>query len=216
MDTSAKPTILCMYSGGIDSTGVLHQLMTNERYVDHPLIVHHIHIFNRENRAHAEAIAVKKILAYYKSNYSRQFVVTESTFNTMGFAPLRSNRFPFDMDVCAFFAGNISAARKDIGFIAMGRTKTDVESGGDNFMKRMERAQAIFKGVLSLEENATPEYIFPVVNQTKGAIWQMLPPEVRQNTWWCRRPIYPENANPRPCGKCITCKDVKKMSNAGL
>jgi 7-cyano-7-deazaguanine synthase in queuosine biosynthesis len=47
------PTILCLFSGGIDSTGVLHRLMTDPQYVQHPLIVHHIHIFNRENRAKA-------------------------------------------------------------------------------------------------------------------------------------------------------------------
>jgi len=213
---SQKPTILCMYSGGIDSTGVLHQLMTNEKYSDHPLIVHHIHIWNRENRAKAEAMAVNAVLAYYQKNVERKFLVTESTFSTLGFAALRSSRFPFDMDVCAFFAGNICAARKDIAFVAMGRTKTDVESGGDNFALRMKRAQAIFKSVLLLEERKLPEYIFPVVDFTKKEIWEFLPEHVRNNTWWCRRPVYQEGKRPQPCGKCITCKDVKAFANASV
>ena len=213
---SNKPTILCMYSGGIDSTGVLHQLMTNEKYIEHPLIVHHIHIFNRENRAKAESSAVKAVLTYYQKNVDRKFLVTESTFNTMGFAPLKSVRFPFDMDVCAFFSGNICAARKDIGMVAMGRTKTDVDSGGDNFMLRMKRAQAIFKSVLSLERKDIPEYIFPVVDFTKKEIWEFLPEEVRTNTWWCRRPIYEEGKAPKACGKCPTCKAVKDFVDAGI
>ncbi|MEO9871657.1 7-cyano-7-deazaguanine synthase [Ekhidna sp.] len=211
-----KPAILCMFSGGIDSTGVLHQLMTNEKFTEHPLIVHHIHIFNRENRAKAEAAAVSSILNYYHKNVNRKFLVTESTFNTTGFAPLQSSRFPFDMDVCAFFSGNICAARKEIDFVAMGRTKTDVDSGGDNFMVRMKRAQAIFKSVMSLENTNLPEYIFPVIDFTKGEIWKFLPEQVRKSTWWCRRPVYKEGKPPQACGKCQTCKDVKEFVDAGV
>lgn len=214
--SNSKPTILCMFSGGIDSTGVLHRLMTHPDFVEHPLIVHHIHIMNRENRTMAESAAVNSILSFYQKNTERKFLVTESTFNTRGFAPLRSNRFPFDMDVCAFFSGNICAARKDIEFVAMGRTKTDVDSGGDNFMYRMKRAQSIFKSVMSLEDTTLPKYIFPVVDFTKKEIWDFLPEQVRNNTWWCRRPIYKEGRRPEACGKCQTCKDVKEFANAGV
>ncbi|WP_425389481.1 hypothetical protein [Ekhidna sp.] len=206
-----KATILCMFSGGIDSSGVLHRLMTDEAYADHPLIVHHIHILNRENRANAEAKAVKAILSYYKSAAKRPFTVSGSTFNSTGFAPLKANRFPFDMDICAFLSANICAARKDIGFVAMGRTKTDVESGGANFMKRMQRAQAIFKSVLSLENGYSAEYIFPMVDFTKKEVWDFLPEEVRSNTWWCRRPVYSEDKKPEVCGKCHTCKEVNEL-----
>ncbi len=200
-----------MFSGGIDSTGVLHKLMTDSEYLEHPLIVQHIHIFNRENRALAEASAVKKILKYYKEHSDREFLVTESIFNTTGFAPLQANRFPFDMDVCAFMGANICAARKDIGRVAMGRTKTDVDSGGDNFMLRMKRAQSIFKSVLALEKDRLPEYIFPVVDFEKKEIWDFLPKEVRENTWWCRRPIYQKGKEPKPCGNCHTCKEVNEL-----
>ncbi|MEM6829058.1 MAG: 7-cyano-7-deazaguanine synthase [Bacteroidota bacterium] len=209
---NSQATILCMFSGGIDSSGVLHQLLTNSKYADNPVIVHHIHIVNRENRTQAEAQAVKAILSYYQSNIEKKFLYTESVFNTTGFAPLTSNRFPFDMDVCAFMAGNICVARKDIHQVAMGRTKTDLASGGTNFMERMNRAQAIFKGVFSLEKEAIPEYIFPVVEYTKEEIWNFLPEEVKATTWWCRRPVY-RDGHAHPCGKCPTCLEVKAFRN---
>ena len=204
-----------MFSGGIDSTGVLHRLMTNEKYISHPLIIHHIHIQNRENRANAEAIAVSSILNYYKKNTDRQFLYSESVFNTTGFASLKSKRFPFDMDVCAFIAGNICAARKDVGFVAMGRTKTDIDSGAGNFSLRMDRAQKVFKDVISLDQ-IEPSYIFPVMELTKKEIWDSLPEPVRNSTWWCRRPIYQANNTAKPCGMCITCKDVNNFANAGV
>jgi len=198
-----------MFSGGIDSSGVLHRLITDPEFQTQPLIVQHIVLQNRENRAQAELNSVAKIIEYYQKNHpERPFTYTESVFNTTGFAPLKASRFPFDMDVCAFMAGNIAVARKDIRRIAMGRTKTDVDSGGDNFQQRMKRAQQVFKAIYSLEAESAPEYIFPVIDMTKQAIWQILPPEVQSAAWYCRHPQYQSDGSAKPCKKCITCKEV--------
>lgn len=207
--TNKKPAILCLFSGGIDSTGVLHELLTDEKYVDNPLIIHHIHILNRENRAKAESIAVKSILEYYKKNIDRKFLVTESTFDTMGFAGLKSKRYPYDMDVCAFYGANVTVARKEIRFVAWGRTKTDVSSGG-NFEARMKRMQDVFNSVWVLEKEPAPEFIFPMIELNKEEIWNQLPDEVRRNVWWCRTPIY-EGNKAIPCQKCGTCLQTKEF-----
>jgi len=101
-----------MFSGGIDSCGVLHSLVTDPDYHDRELIVQHIILQNRENRAQAEMNSVNEIISYYQQHHpERPFTYTESIFNTTGFAPLQASRFPFDMDVCAFMAGNIAVAR---------------------------------------------------------------------------------------------------------
>ncbi|MFZ9737536.1 MAG: hypothetical protein ACO3EZ_05960 [Prochlorotrichaceae cyanobacterium] len=206
-------TILCLFSGGIDSTGVLHQLMTDAQYVDHPLIVHHIHILNRENRFAAEAIASKQILEYYLQHSDRPFLITESVFNSTGFAPLKSPRFPFDMDVCSFYAGQICAARPDIRFVAIGLTQTDL---ADPISNRRHRAKAIFEATLCLEPKPLPEYIYPVFDYTKEEIWNLLPPEVREKTWWCRCPVYDPQNQPHACGNCKTCRQVAEFLNPSI
>lgn len=205
--TDKKPAILCMFSGGIDSTGVLHELMTNEKWKDYPLVIHHIHIFNRENRARAETSAVKSILNYYKENCDRKFLVTESTFDTMGFAGLKSPRYPYDMDVCAFYAANVAVARKEIQHVAWGRTKTDI-SGGGNFAARMKRMQDVFDSVWVLEKEPVPKFIFPVIELDKEEIWNKFPEELKKSVWWCRTPIY-QDRKAIPCQKCGTCLQVK-------
>lgn len=213
----AKATILCMFSGGLDSTGVLHKLMTEKPFTDLNLIVHHVILQNRENRALAEMGAVEKILGYYQQNMpDRNYTYTQSVFNTEGFAPLRGNRFPFDMDVCAFTASNIAVIRKDIRYIAMGRTKTDIVSGASSdFNQRMERAQTIFKAVYSLEKEPLPQYVFPVKDMTKQDIWNYLPDTVRSASWYCRRPVYQKDKTAKPCEKCPTCKDVQEFISNG-
>jgi 7-cyano-7-deazaguanine synthase in queuosine biosynthesis len=115
------------------------------------------------------------------------------------------------MDVCAFIAANISVARKDVRQVAMGRTKTDVDTGGENFQNRMTRAQDILRAVFSLEEEGVPNYIFPVVGYTKKEIWNFLPEEVRTNTWYCRHPQYESKDVAIICGQCRTCHEVKEF-----
>jgi len=198
-----------MFSGGIDSTGVLHELLTNVKYKEYPVIVHHIHIHNRENRARVEAQAVKSILKYYREKVEKKFLVTESVFDSVGFAGLKAKRFPYDMDVCAFYGSNLSVAKKEVQHVAWGRTKTDVNSGG-NFEKRMKRMQEVFNSVWVLEKEAPPEFIFPLVNYDKKQIWLSLPEPIRKMVWWCRIPIYEGNVA-RPCGRCGTCMEVKKI-----
>ena len=208
----SKDTILCMFSGGVDSSGVLHHLMSKPEYRDKHLIVHHIILQNRENRAQAEIVSVKSIVEYYLSEYpKREFIYTDSVFNTTGFSPLGAERFPFDMDVCAFIAGNICVARKDIRHVAMGRTKTDVDSGGGNFQKRMERAQGIFRSIYSLETEAIPEYIFPVMDKSKQEIWNDLPAKVQAASWYCRHPQYASDGVAIACGNCQTCREVAEF-----
>lgn len=210
----SKNTIVCMFSGGIDSSGVLHTLITDRDYRNRNLIVQHIILQNRENRAQAEIDSAAKIISYYQRNYpDRPFTYTESVFNTTGFAPLEADRFPFDMDVCAFIAANIAVARKDVREIAMGRTQTDIESGSNDFRQRMQRAQRVFQAVYSLEDEAVPNYIFPVINFSKQTIWKMLPPEVQTAAWYCRYPSYQQDGSAQPCTKCVTCKDVAEFIN---
>lgn len=210
-------TILCMFSGGIDSAGVLHKLITDDAYRHYNLIVHHIILQNRENRAAAEINAVNSILKFYKKHHAdRPFLYTENVFNTEGFAPLKANRFPYDMDVCAFTAANICVIRKDIKHVAMGRTKTDVTTAtGNNSQRRMMRAQNVFKALYSLETEPAPEYIFPVIDMTKKEIWDYLPKDIRAATWYCRRPIYQEDGSATACKKCSTCQTASDFVTDG-
>lgn len=208
----SQNTILLMYSGGIDSTGVLHQLFTNPEFNTRPLIVHHIFLQNRELRAEPEAKAVETILDYYAAEYpNREFTYSHNIFNTLGFASLKSDSFPYDMDVYSFIAGNICVARKDISQVATGRTITDTENGGTNFQRRASRAQQIFAAVFSLEKEPRPNYVFPMLYFSKEKIWASLPEKVRNAAWYCREPAFTAPETAQPCQQCVTCKEVAEF-----
>ncbi|MDC0336512.1 7-cyano-7-deazaguanine synthase [Pseudodesulfovibrio sp.] len=195
-------TILAMYSGGLDSAGVVYRLLKDDEFAEFDVHVHHMHVVNRENRAMAEGKAVARTLKLFAGDGFRPYKYTESLHR---FDFMRRD-IVWDMDLCAFVAGNICAADPAIKHVAMGRTRTDVASGGDDFLKRMERAQTVFQAVISLDETEA-SYIFPVVDMTKQEIWDMLPEPIAVATWSCRRPVYDDERNPSPCGACATCKE---------
>ncbi len=195
-----------MYSGGLDSAACLHALLTRDEYASFDIHVHHMHLLNRENRARAEKLATQATLQAFRQLPLRPFFYSESGHDYR----FLKRRFIWDMDISAFMAANIAAADDRIVNVAMGRTRTDIESGGERFQARMQRAQKVFDAVWALESRERPGYIFPVVELSKTDIWRQLPEAVRDQAWSCRHPRY-EGEQVVACGECSTCKQMKRL-----
>lgn len=202
-----KRKILAMYCGGLDSAGALYRLLTDPEFEDADIHVHHMHVVNQENRAPAENEAVRKTLKIMSGDGYKPHVYTQSLHR---YEFIRRD-LAWNRDLSAFIAGNICVADPSITNVAMGRTRTDLEKGGEPFLERMERAQKIFKAVISLDESDA-SYIFPVVKMTKKDIWDMLPGPIRHATWACRRPVYDKDKRPFACGKCNSCKERAEIT----
>lgn len=188
-----KPKILVMFSGGLDSTGVLYRLMKSKE----ELLVHHLYLSNKENRAEAESFAVKNVVDYMKK--IREFSYTESYHEY----PSYNGNFMWDSDLYNFVAGTICASAKTIAEVAIGRTKSDTA------LDRSERGTKILN-ILS----PNVKKIFPVGEMTKKEIYEMLPKELRELTWSCRTPIYKEN-NIEMCKRCKTCLEISRINKKG-
>jgi 7-cyano-7-deazaguanine synthase in queuosine biosynthesis len=193
--------ILCMYSGGIDSTGMLYKLLTDKQYSDYDIHVHFVVNMNREKRYVAEMLAVKNCLAWFRNN-CRSFIYTE---NTMDFSFLKG-AFPWDSDIINFTAGEIVILSSYLyKYVTIGQTKTDFERINDT--TRINKTRKILDLLLSIYDKKV-EKIYPLIDLTKTEIWNMIPVELRKNTWSCRNPIYVDGI-PVVCGKCITCNEMK-------
>ena len=202
--------ILCMYSGGLDSTGALYSLLTKPEYNDYNIHVHHMHLGNIENRAGAERQAVKNCINWFKDN-CREFHYDSSVYeyNFMG------TKFIWDADITGFMVGRITYhLPRDYKYAVVGRTKTDSVENHSNFGNRAERAMHLMGTAFMDGDKDKPEYLFLVKNMTKQEIWDMLPEDLRKLTWSCRYPVRLDSVMDRPyvpCGRCITCEDMKKM-----
>jgi 7-cyano-7-deazaguanine synthase in queuosine biosynthesis len=196
MEQQIKPTILAMYSGGLDSLGMVYKLLTEDEYKEYDIHIHHVHNKNVEQRWRAEQIAVDLATKELK-RLGFEFAYSESEIGTQPFG----RNFLFDTDTMNFFAGYVCSVNPDIEKVAMGMQAND---HNQRLEDRRIRANKI------LEAFTPAEKIFPVMNMTKREIYDMLPESLRNMFWSCRVPIYSEK-NITPCGRCDTCRKLKEQ-----
>ena len=191
-----KPTILAMYSGGLDSLGMVYKLLTEPAYADYRIHVHHVHNKNVENRHQAEAIAVEHATQELR-RLGYNFVYSESEIGTPAFGKY----FLFDTDSMNFFAGYVASVNLDIVKVAMGMQANDANQ---SLQERRVRANKILSAFTSAEK------IYPVMDMSKREIYDMLPPSLRDIFWSCRLPQYSENTI-TSCGRCNTCMTLREQ-----
>jgi 7-cyano-7-deazaguanine synthase in queuosine biosynthesis len=188
--------ILAMYSGGLDSLGMVYKLLTDPEYKDYAVHIHHVHNRNVENRHRAEAITVNMVLEELdKLGFS--FIYSESEIASQ---PYNKN-FMYDSDTMNYFAGYICSVNPNIVKVAMGMQANDHNQALEERRKRADKILRAFTDV---------EKIYPVLNATKREIYDSLPESLKDMFWSCRHPVYTEK-NIAPCGKCDTCVKLREQ-----
>jgi 7-cyano-7-deazaguanine synthase in queuosine biosynthesis len=188
-----QQTILAMYSGGLDSLGMIYKLLTEPEYKDYKLHIHHIHNRNVEQRDKAEAVAVKYALDELK-NLGFKFEFSQSEIRTM----MYNGYYMYDSDTVNYFAGFVCSVNPDIVKVAVGMQATD---GNHTLEERRKRADAILAAFTPVKK------IYPVLNMTKREIYDSLPISLKDKFWSCRVPKYTETSIER-CKKCDTCQKL--------
>ena len=184
-----------MYSGGLDSTAMLVKLLAESR---DDLRVHHIRMDNREGRAAAEQAAVEKILAWCRARY-RPFRTSESGLE---FAQLEA--IPIDYLSIAFVACQVAIDTPGCARVAVGSLSRDTD-----IVNRAARQRRVFDAMYECylaRKLGEPrvEWIYPVYDCSKADIAALVPAEIRDLTWSCRRPV-PVPGGFRACGACKAC-----------
>ena len=188
--------ILAMYSGGLDSLGMVYKLLTDDAYKDYSIHIHHIHNRNIENRDRAEGIVVPLVVKElerlgFKFDYSESQIASQPY----------NGKFMYDSDTINFFAGYICSVNPGIVKVAMGMQANDGNHALEERRKRADRILAAFTDVTK---------IYPVLDMTKREIQDSLPVTLKKMFWSCRHPVYTEK-NIAPCGKCDTCHKLREQ-----
>ena len=185
-----------MYSGGLDSLGMVYKLLTEDTYKDHIIHIHHVHNRNVENRDRAEAIVVESVLKELE-RLGFSFFYSESQIATQPYG----RNFLYDSDTINFFAGYICSANPNIVKVAVGMQANDDNHTLEERRKRADKILLAFTDV---------KKIYPVLDMSKKAIHDSLPDTLKRMFWSCRRPVYTEKSI-APCGKCDTCRKLQEQ-----
>lgn len=188
--------ILAMYSGGLDSLGMVYKLLTDPAYKDHVVHIHHVHNRNVEHRDRAEAVVVEKVLTELE-RLGFSFFYSESQIASQPY----NDKFMYDSDTMNFFAGYICSVNPNIVNVAMGMQANDYNLALEERRKRADKILGAFTDV---------KKIYPVLDMTKREIYDTLPESLKNLFWSCRHPVY-EADKISPCGLCKTCRKLREQ-----
>ena len=193
------PKTVVLWSGGVDSTGVLYKILKD--YPDE-VFAHHIHFKNRENRWEAEKESVDKMIPWLRKNV-RDFDYSESTFEI-------DLRFVGWDVINAMYIGGIVAQNKKCNKLVLASPEL-IEAPEFGWRVTIGQILAICTGLKAPHiSQSFPAFWNPLAYSTKKEIWSLLPDFLKENIWCCRTPKQSEGKWVE-CEDCITCISLKEL-----
>lgn len=191
-----KPVSLVMLSGGLDSVYSLYRMLKES---DDEILVHHLHLVNKENRHIIEAESCKQVMAYCRQHFG-DIPYTESTVDHSMFSA-----FGLDSFIVSYMAGVVARnygeqTGKRIPRWIWGYCIEEQDSSDPRHYEQLENICAVASYPF---EHPVREYISPVIS--KAAQAEYMPEELVAASWSCRAPVWTVRG-PRECGVCHTCK----------
>lgn len=169
---------LCMFSGGLDSAGMLHSLLSNEAYDRFDVYVHHIRIIDNENDGIDTRNIAHNIVTYYRDQENiRPFDYKESEINISFLKKPWTKRSPNNIDLVCLIAAQICLARNTIKYVGLGVTKTNLDSPTLQF----KSAPEIFESALYDYSTKLPKptLIYPTQKLTQTQLRQSIPSNIQ-------------------------------------
>lgn len=164
--------ILCMYSGGLNSTGGLWELITNPKYSKFDILVHHINIIDYNNQFEQQNLVVKNIINTLQNLTDRNLYLSSSRTGFEHIPPF--SQLPHTLTTCAFIAGNLAQIDLDIKLIALGANRTKIND--EEYKEQMNQSWEIFKTIGKYRDYPSlAQFIYPVQEKLPQEILDLLP-----------------------------------------
>ena len=188
---SFDQTLLVLWSGGLDSTAALYQVL---KTTDRDVLAVWMDYHTREGRRDAESRAVQALLPRLQMIRPFRFMTVGQDFAALGHTPV-------DLHVYSFVAAQI-ARGTGIRRIASGLMAEDKDPG---WAERRHVANAILDACFADRPDQKPQWEFPVEHMTKEDEIRLIGRDLYDLTWSCRWPVN-TSLGPRRCNECPTCK----------
>lgn len=183
--------IFVLWSGGVDSTRLIWELLT----LGHEVHAGYIKILNNEQQSIRELAAMESMAPFFTEAYNFKFlgVLTEmlicnATDNSI------LPQFPMFL-TCVYHLKN--------GYdkIAMGYVMND---DAISFLDDITNCYNSYRPLV----DHLPELIFPLIKKRKATVYDTLPEKLKPLVVWCENPSETVSV----CGTCCSCK---RMIEAG-
>lgn len=198
--------VLLLWSGGISSTVLLLELLSDRKYKRFDILVHHCRLRDMTIKDRAEALACKKIIDYIENKKKyRKFFFSESSHETLFMQPPRYSRGIALPDMVSFVAANMCVGRNAIEKVMFGGTQAELKQNS-GYPEIAERAGAVFSSVMKGSPNTEKLGVeYPLIDEEIGDMIDELPRAVKKMVFSCQHPSYDDDGEPVACGKCDKC-----------
>ena len=197
-----QPTVLVSWSGGIDSTSCLWQLLRDGVCV----LAHHVELRSPDGRWQAEGPAVEAQRAWFAAHG-----MPIEYFKTTGFDYGNVAKYVRDINITAFAAGFILAGYPSVSQVVISSSADDAKQ------RDFEVFQATRRQFTELMAGREFEWLWPNINKTKQQTMAEMPPDLLALCWYCRRPLVEQGKGTNRfvrCGHCRTCREVIAAESA--
>jgi 7-cyano-7-deazaguanine synthase in queuosine biosynthesis len=192
------------FSGGIDSTAALYQILTQNP--DKYYLVFKVLLINGENgsRTVKEEQAVNAILDALRNRGIRNFSYRRLSYDysQLGPPPI------WDSEAVNFAAATCIRAYPSIEELIEGAIADDYLQEG--FETRLSQIEKILY-LVSERDSDTLKIVFPLQQKLKYEVMKIIPPEILALTWSCRYPEGDDQWQLKRCHKCATCQTIDKV-----
>ena len=181
--------VLCLVSGGLDSTYMVLKYLEKGYYVDMLYVV----ISNNKNKTSRELISINKFIKYinntkYKESYT--FTKTDKIY-------VNVNDNKYFQIILPLIYSLLDYIEKYHTTVSIGYVVSDDMV---SFIDDIKKIWNSFKGIY----NNLPTITFPILKTHKIEIYNTLPDELKKSITWCESSDKVDTS----CGNCIPCKKM--------
>ena len=188
--------VLLMFSGGLDSSALLANLL---EHTDDRVHAHHVALHNPHGRGDAEQVATDAVVAWCREHH-RHFEFSQSVHRFM--LPAGGG---WDTTLFLFAAARVCTALGGlVNLVATGHIRPAY--------RHLLEAEAVFHACMT-NKRRRPTWIRPfthlpgTMGEAKAVVEASIPAELAALTWWCRRPVVSGDGW-AVCGECHACRNM--------
>jgi len=193
--------ILCLWSGGIDSTCMVLEYLRKGYHVD----CCYVKLHNNVVKTRMELQAIDFIYNDLQKIFERKITKNQNTFDIdlhyTGDTKLK--QFPIWLN-CLINAIHINHDMVAMGYIM-----------NDDAISYLEEFKKVYYSYSFLFDNNIPEIEFPLSKVKKREIFSAVPIEIAKKTVFCETPFEEEGEIYKPCGSCETCEKRRYYEKRG-
>lgn len=187
-----EKTVLCLWSGGLDSTYMVYNLLRQGYDVDFI----YVEIVNNDYKVLRENAAIDALMKTFESmDLPGKITNRFDTKLTVAFPSklIFTQLFPFIYGILNFISDHHE-------YVSMGYVM------GDDMVSFIPELKSLWKKIGNfLAFQKLPSLEFPLIKRNKLSIYEDLPLELRQDITWCETYSTEKVDN---CGLCIPCKKM--------